>query len=60
MKQLCYVALDMGGGVKSCDICFPYIIVLLANGTVGLLTLNDSNGSISLDLNWPNILKVLN
>lgn len=51
MKQLCYVALDMGGGVKCVDICSPYVIVLLMEGEIGLLKLVDE----SLVLSWPSL-----
>lgn len=37
--QLCRILLDMGGGVRACDLCDPYIVVLLADGSVALLQL---------------------
>ena len=51
VKQLCYVALDMGGGVKCVDVCSPYVIVLLMEGEIGLLKLVDE----SLVLSWPSL-----
>ncbi|XP_019849049.1 PREDICTED: cleavage and polyadenylation specificity factor subunit 1-like [Amphimedon queenslandica] len=51
IKQLCYVALDMGGGVKCVDVCSPYVIVLLMEGEIGLLKLVDE----SLVLSWPSL-----
>jgi cleavage and polyadenylation specificity factor subunit 1 len=53
VKQLCYVALDMGGGIKSVDVCSSYIIVLLLDGNIGLLKLVGEN----LELSWPSLVK---
>ena len=64
VKQLYYGALDMGGGICSCDICSPYITILLNNGTVGVLELTattEGEGSqresapVTLKLSWPEI-----
>lgn len=67
VKQLYYGALDMGGGVRSCDLCDPYIAVLLNNGTVGVLELKEKDGtgqkeagSVTLELSWPEIEMVWN
>lgn len=56
-NQLCRVPLDMGGGVKSCDITGSYIIVLLMDGTVGLLWLQEEGEKPSLQLTWPELAK---
>lgn len=55
-QQLCRVALDMGGGVRSCDITDPYIVVLLVDGTVALLRLQEE-WSPTLLLTWPELTK---
>ena len=57
MNQLCRVPLDMGGGIKSCDITGNCIIVLLVDGTVGLLWLQDDGEKPSLQLSWPELAK---
>ena len=49
----------MRGGVKSCDICGPHVIVLLNDGIIGLLELQEDEKP-SLLLSWPKINKVLN
>ena len=36
---MCRLPLDMGGGVRSCDLVDPYAVVLLVDGTVVLLDL---------------------
>ena len=36
---MCRLPLDMGGGVRSCDLVDPYAVVLLVDGTVVLLEL---------------------
>ena len=51
--QLCRIALDMGGGVRSCDITDPYIVVLLNDGTVVQLCLKGEE----LSLSWPELAK---
>lgn len=53
VDQLCRVALDMGGGVRSCDITDPYILVLLNDGTVAQLHLQGEG----LHLTWPELVK---
>ena len=67
MKKLNYVAMDVGGGVKTCDVCDPYAVVLLVDGTVGLLELKEGQGpgegeeekeEAHLKLHWPEIEKV--
>ena len=55
-NQLCRIALDMGGGVQSCGITDPYIVVLLMDGTVGLLHLQGEE-SPTLALTWPELAK---
>lgn len=47
----------MGGGVKSCDITDPYIMVLLMDGTVGMLCLEENGDNPSLELSWPELAK---
>ena len=39
VQQMCRVPLDMGGGVRACDLVDPYAVVLLVDGTVVLLEL---------------------
>ena len=56
-EQLCRVPLDMGGGVKSCDITYPYILILLVDGTVALLWLEEVGGVASLQFTWPELVK---
>jgi cleavage and polyadenylation specificity factor subunit 1 len=53
IDQLCRVALDMGGGVRCCDITDPYILVLLNDGTVAQLCLQGEG----LQLTWPELNK---
>ena len=53
------MALDMGGGIKSCDQCDPYVVVLLAEGMVAFLELRETRGNASLSLSWPNLRKVV-
>ena len=52
----------MGGGIRSCDICDPYITILLNNGTVGVLELTaqgeqsqQESAPVTLKLSWPEI-----
>ena len=51
--QLCRIALDMGGGVRACDITNPYLVVLLNDGTVAQLRLQGEG----LQLTWPDLGK---
>ena len=43
----------MGGGVKSCDITDPYVVILLVDGTVAMLHLQNE----ALQLTWPEVAK---
>ncbi len=54
---MCRVPLDMGGGVKSCDLADPYILILLVDGTVALLWLEEVGGDPSLQFTWPELAK---
>lgn len=56
-KQLHRVALDMGGGVRSCDITDLYIVVLLTDGTVAQLHLLETGDTPTLQLTWPELSK---
>ena len=56
-EQLYRVPLDMGGGVQSCDITDPYILVLLVDGTVALLWLEEVGGVPTLQFTWPELAK---
>ena len=50
--------MDMRGGVKSCAVCGPYVIVLLQEGVIGLLQLKEPiepAGSPQLLLSWPQL-----
>ena len=53
VNQLYRVPLDMGGGVRSCDLADPYAVVLLVDGTVALLELCEEEATIKL--RWPDI-----
>ena len=46
----------MGGGVRSCGITDPYVLVLLADGTVAMLQLITTDSPI-LTLTWPELAK---
>lgn len=58
-KLLCRIALDMEGGVRSCDVTNYYAVVLLVSGTVALLELDErgEGDSASLILSWPDLGK---
>lgn len=63
VNQLYRLPLDMGGGVKSCDLTDPFAVVLLADGTVALLELcegeeEEEGGGATLQLTWPDVVKV--
>lgn len=48
----------MGGGVKSCDVTDPYAVILLVDGTVGVVELQyEGELDPSLQLNWPELPK---
>ena len=68
---MCRLPLDMGGGVRSCDLVDPYAVVLLVDGTVVLLELceggergegegeeEEEEGGARLQQTWPEIVKV--
>ena len=59
VSQLCRLPLDMGGGVRSCAITDPHIIVLLVDGSVALLELQEetADNSAQLELKWPELAK---
>lgn len=62
VRQLCRVPLDMGGGVRSCDLADPYTAVLLADGTVALVELCEGekeDSDATLTQTWPEIAKVV-
>ena len=65
VKKLNYVAMDVGGGVKMCDACDPYAVVLLVDGTLGLLELKERQEGEEceeeayLKLHWPDIEKAI-
>ena len=56
-NQLCRVALDMGGGVRSCDLTDLYVLVLLTDGTVAQLGLQETQATPTLTLTWPELAK---
>ena len=69
VQQMCRLPLDMGGGVRSCDLVDPYAVVLLVDGTVVLLELceggeggegegEEVDGGARLQQTWPEIVKV--
>ena len=50
----------MGGGVRACDLCDPYAVILLVDGSVALLQLveegnGEEGGEAKLQLTWPDI-----
>ena len=62
VHQICRVPLDMGGGVRACDLCDPYAVILLVDGSVALLQLIEGEGegegeeeTAFLQLSWPDI-----
>ena len=62
VSQLCRMPLDMGGGVRLCDLADPYTAVLLADGTIALVELCEGehkDGDTSLAQTWPEIGKVV-
>ena len=69
VQQMCRVPLDMGGGVRACDLVDPYAVVLLVDGTVVLLELceggeggegeeEEEEEGVTLLQTWPEIVKV--
>lgn len=56
-QQMHFLPLDMGGGVKSCDITDPYGVILLVDGAIVLLELKEENGCASLAIEWPEVKK---
>ena len=66
VQQMCRVPLDMGGGVRACDLVDPYAVVLLVDGTVGLLELceggeggeGEGEQRATLLQTWPEIVQV--
>lgn len=56
-QQLHFLPLDMGGGVKSCDITDPYGVILLVDGAIVLFELKEENGTASLGIEWPEVKK---
>lgn len=67
IHQICRIPLDMGGGIRACDLCDPYAVVLLTDGSVVLVQLVEGgsegedqggDGEAKLQLSWPD-LKVL-
>ena len=72
VQQMCRVPLDMGGGVRACDLVDPYAVVLLVDGTVVLLELceggeggegeeeeeEEEEEGATLLQTWPEIVKV--
>ena len=60
-KLLCRIALDMEGGVRSCDVTNYFAVILLVSGTVALLDLEEEGegegGGASLKLSWPDLGK---
>ena len=63
VKQLCRLALDMGGGVRSCDLTGRLAVVLLVSGSLALVELVEGGGGeegeASFSIAWPDIDKVL-
>lgn len=61
IHQICRIPLDMGGGVRACNLCDPYAVILLVDGSVALLQLVESlerdkrEETASLELTWPDI-----
>lgn len=57
VNQVCRIPLDMGGGVRSCDLADPFAIVLLVDGTVAILRLREGEEP-TLEISWPDPVKV--
>ena len=58
IKLLCRIALDMEGGVRSCDVTDRFAVILLVSGTVALLELHEQEGvEATLKLSWPDLAK---
>ena len=65
INQICRIPLDMGGGVRACDLCDPYAVVLLVDGSVVLVQLvegseedemeGEGGETAKLQLSWPDI-----
>ena len=57
VNQICRIPLDMGGGVRACDLCDPYVIILLVDGSVALVQLleGEEREEATLQLSWPDI-----
>ena len=66
INQICRIPLDMGGGVRACDLCDPYAVVLLVDGSVVLVQLvegseedeekeGEEGETAKLQLTWPDI-----
>lgn len=54
----------MGGGIRACDLCDPYAVVLLTDGSVVLVQLVEGgsdgedqggDGEAKLQLSWPDL-----
>ena len=64
IHQICRIPLDMGGGIRACDLCDPYAVVLLTDGSVVLVQLVEGgseredlggDGEAKLQLSWPDL-----
>ena len=67
VHQICRIPLDRGGGVRACDLCDPYAVILLVDGTVAVVEVVEKGGGgdgeegeeeATLQLTWPDIKKV--
>ena len=70
IHQICRIPLDRGGGVRACDLCDPYAVILLVDGTVAVVELVEKTGgggegseegegeTATLQLSWPDIKEV--
>lgn len=64
VHQICQIPLDRGGGVRACDLCDPFAVILLVDGTVAVVEVVEKGGGVdgeeeaTLQLTWPDIKKV--
>ena len=68
VHQICRIPLDRGGGVRACDLCDPYAVILLVDGTLAVVevvekgegAMEEGGGEeeATLQLTWPDIKEV--
>ena len=67
VHQIYQIPLDRGGGIRACDLCDPYAVILLVDGSVAMVELvekgeegegGDTEEAVTLQLTWPGIKEV--